>query len=325
MIVSFLNIPVSLFVLKVVFFISFNISGKESMRIVGHPILWTVDFNHAKNTFAVGGDDSLLRLYNSAKLDLISARKLRSKIKCLDWNIDGRLLAIGLDGKPVTIFNLEAKTFIELIGTTGSRALAWNHDGKLLAVGDYDGTLQIWTKAGKLMKTIRKENGTTILSVDWHPKKNIVLAVGDRIRLFNVDGSLLFNIKHRIEETIILSVKWHPRGHFFVVGDYGEKENNFPSILQFWTDEGKLIKTIQGSEAEYRNIRWDKGGKHLATASDKLRIWSSDGDLLNSGTSMSPLWGIDWDKSGSHIVTSSSTGEISLWGLQAHRVLIAAQ
>jgi WD40 repeat protein len=289
-------------------------------QVINQPIIWTVDYNAIKNIFAVGGDDSLLRIYQAVDMKLLSTLKLSAEIKCLDWSNDGRLLAVGLDDKPVVLFNLATQKFIELTGTTGSRTLAWNHDGKLLAVGDYDGTLQIWSKAGKLIKTITKENGTTILSVDWHPKKDIVLAAGDKIRLFKIDGTLLFNVKHRTEETIILSVKWHPDGSFFAVGDYGEKENSIPSILQFWTDDGKLIKTMHGSEAEYRNIRWDKRGKYLATASDQLRIWSVDGLLLHSGASLKPLWGLDWNGNGKRLVTSSSGGEISYWNSAANRI-----
>jgi WD40 repeat protein len=311
----FLYTRVLLFVLPTI------VLPRVSALIINQPIIWTVDYNAVKNIFAVGGDDSSLRIYQAVNMNLLSILKLSAQIKCLDWNRDGRLLAVGLDDKPVVIFNLATKKFIELTGTTGSRALAWNHDGTLLAVGDYDGTLQIWSKAGKLIKTIRKENGTTILSIDWHPKKNSVLAVGDRIRLFNIDGTLLFNVKHRAEETILLSVKWHPSGHFFAVGDYGEKENSIPSILQFWTAEGKLKKTMHGSEAEYRNIRWDKRGKYLATASDQLRIWSVDGLLLHSGASVKPLWGLDWNGSGKRLVTSSSVGEISFWNSRADKMI----
>jgi WD40 repeat protein len=88
---------------------------------------------------------------------------------------------------------------------------------------------------------------------------------------------MLQNIKHRNEETIILAVQWHPGGTFFATGDYGHKEEGIESLLQFWNEDGVLIKSLKGSKAEYRNIRWNKDGTLLATASDGLRLWSEDG------------------------------------------------
>ncbi len=239
--------------------------------------------------------------------------KLPSAIQCLDWNGDGKLLAIALDDNPVQLLNIETGKFNELRETTGSRALAWNYNGELLAIGDYEGALQIRSKEGDLLKSIKKDNNKTYLSVDWHPKKNIILTGSDKIRLFDTTGNVLQSIKHRPEETIILTVKWHPGGIFFATGDYGEKENHIESLLQFWNENGTLIKSLHGSKAEYRNIRWNKSGKLLATASDALRLWSKDGQIIYSGKSEDLLWGIDWNSQNNNIITTSQKGNIKLW------------
>jgi len=177
-------------------------------------ILWSADFSPDGQFLAIGGDNKLLRIYNAKNHKLLNTYKLPAALQCLDWNNDSKLLAIALDDKPLQILNIKTDNFNELIGTTGSRALAWNYTGQLLAIGDYEGTLQIWTKEQKLLKSIKKENSKTYLSVDWHPKKNIILTCGDKIRLFDTTGNFLQSIKHRQEETIILTVKWHPGGLF---------------------------------------------------------------------------------------------------------------
>ena len=188
------------------------------------PVLWTVDWSPDGKFIAIGGDDKRLRIYAATGFKLLNTYILPAAIQCIDWNPKGELLAIALDDSPTQLFNIKTAQFRKLEGLPGSRALAWNYNGELLAVGDYEGILQIRDKKGKLLKIIKKDNSKTYLSVDWHPKKNIILTGSDRIRLFDTSGNILQNIKHRTAETIILTVNWHPDGTFFSTGDYGHEE-----------------------------------------------------------------------------------------------------
>ncbi len=313
-----------LLVISLVLFFNFNAGNGlkvEQPVQINDPkpsILWSADFSPDGQFLAIGGDDKLLRVYNAKNHTLLNTYQLPSAVQCLDWNKDSKLLAIALDDKPVQILNIKTNNLNELVGTTGSRALSWNFTGNLLAIGDYEGTLLIWNNEKKLIKSIKKENTKTYLSVDWHPKKNIILTGGDRIRLFDTTGNLLQSIKHRQEETIILAVRWHPSGLFFATGDYGQKENGIESLLQFWNENGTLLKTLNGSKAEYRNIRWSISGDFIATASDALRIWSIEGQLIYLAKSDDLLWGIDLNFQNKNIITSSEKGKIKLWSYKAN-------
>lgn len=289
-------------------------------QVTQTPVLWTTDSSPDGKFYAVGGNDSLLKVYEANDHKLLHSFKLPASVQFLDWHKDSRLLAIALAEKPVQILDITTATFQHLNATTGSRALDWNHDGELLVVGDYEKTLQIWSTDGRLLKTIKKGDNKSYLSVEWHPTKNIILTGSDKIRIFDTAGTLLRSIKHRKEETPILTVRWHPSGKFFAIGDYGEPENGIESLLQFWDGGGRLIKTMHGSKAEYRNIRWNKTGEVLATASDALRLWSKSGQVLHSGNSEDLLWGVDWNYIDNRIITSSKEGRIKLWTVKAKLV-----
>jgi WD40 repeat protein len=262
----------------------------------------------------------VLRIFNAEENKLLITYTLTGAIQCLDWNKDGKLLAVAIDDQPVQIYNVETKITFNLKEIKGSRALDWNNDGTLLAVADYDGVLHVFDKKGKQLKSIKKENTKTDLSIHWHPKKNVILTGGDRIRLFDLSGKMLLNVRHRKEETIILTVRWHPSGEFFATGDYGHQEEKIESLLQYWTEDGVLIKSLSGSKGEYRNIRWNKEGTLLATASDGLRLWSKEGQVMYRGETRDLLWGIDWDSQNKSIITSSEKGGATLWNAQAKAI-----
>jgi len=53
-----------------------------------------------------------------------------------------------------------------------------------------------------------------------------------------------------------------------------------------------------------RNISWNSAGSLLASASDKLRIWTKDGEFKHESESPDPLWGVAWHPDRDGILTS---------------------
>ena len=283
---------------------------------------WTADWSADDKYIAVGGVDSILRIYHGNDLSLYKSFPMNSWIHVVKWHPDSKMLAIATLDKYVQLLTVETGTVIPLTNKGGSRAIDWNYDGELLAVGELDGLIKIWDKTGKLVKGISKTYptdavGKSFLALDWHPTKNIFVATNFQIGLFDTSGAELRTMEHQNKAAIILCVDWHPSGEFFVLGDYGHnwEGENVPSLLHFWSEDGKYIKSISGSKREYRNITWNRDGSKLATASDVLRVWSKDGMLLKTAKSDSTnyLWGIDWNTKGNRIVTSSRFKTVALW------------
>ena len=223
--------------------------------------------------------------------------------------------------KGVQLFDVATEKFITLGHiTTGGRAIGWNYNGELLGLADGRGILQIMDKEGGLLKSIPKHNIHSYLTIDWHPSKNVIVAASDDVVVFDTSGKQLAFFKHRKEHTSVLSAKWHPSGEFFATGDYGHENEGMPTLLQFWKEDGTLIKEMKGSKAEYRNIRWNKDGTMLATASDALRIWDKEGKLIDSGKSSYTLWGVSWNPKNDFIITTNYGTHIDLWTNKAKLV-----
>lgn len=298
------------------------ISEKYPKAIKKQTILWTTDWSTDDKQIATGGDDSLLRIYYNKNIALVKTFAIKSMIRQVKWHPKKlNIIAVATNDDKSIILNTVTGDTIFLKGITyGARAIGWNYDGELLATADNVGLIKIWNLKGSLLKTIKKEDSNSYFSLDWHPNKNILAVSGDDIRLIDTSGVTLTTIKHRKENTGILAIRWHPSGEFFATGDYGHDNEGIKSIIQFWKADGTLIKTMQGSNAEYRNIQWNKEGSHLASASDALRVWDKNGQLLYTGKSEDLLWGIDWNSKSKQIVTTSIEGHVKLWTERAKLV-----
>lgn len=288
-------------------------------------ILWTADWSSDEKYIAVGGDLDTLKIYFSNELKLYKSYPIKKTITCIKWHPFKNILAVGtqMSGDKVRIIDIDREKVTELTGISpdGARGIDWNYTGELLAVADNDGKISIFNIDGQLVKEVRHENTKSITGIDWHPRNNTFITVGDKIRIFDIEGNLLRKFVHRKEEVLLLCVAWHDSGDFFVTGDYGDEENHYKPLLQFWNVKGELLKSTDLSKGEYRNLKWTSNGSRLVTASDALRIWDKKGDLISMSNSEDYLWGISSNKNGSRVVTSSKKQRIVLWNNKAEVIL----
>lgn len=280
---------------------------------------WSVDWHPNKEKIVVGGsNDTFFKLISSKDYKELKSYRYKGTITKTKWHPIKNKLAVSVqDGKSKSIIiNLEKEEKIELDSITndGARAIGWNYTGNLLAVGDYKGFLTIFDEKGNVLKR-KNTNQKGIIGLDWHPNENLIVAVGEKITFYNYELDSLNNIDDRSEEidVLLLCVAWHPSGKFFVTGDYGDFQHNYPPLLQYWTYEGKRIKTIEESKAEFRNMAWSSNGDLLATASEKIRLWDKNGDLVAEETTRNLLQGIDWSEDDSKLVTTDDKRKIIFW------------
>jgi WD40 repeat protein len=285
-------------------------------------ILWSVDWSADGKFFAVGGawvgvfDAKTQLKQRSPGLDSLKA------IAKVRWHPRGNLLALSGGEEGVTaIYDPKTDQKITLKTKEGTRGIAWNASGDFLATAGNRGELQIWSASGELLHTTRPENAKSLTGVTWHPTGDKIITVSEFIRLYDAKGNLIKQVRYRPEAkgmALLLCVEWHPSGEFFVVGDYGNTEAGDAPVLQFWSADCTLLKTLEVKDgAAFRNMSWNRDGSLLASASDALRIWSKAGELLHVGKSPDLLWGVRWSRDGNWLLTSSHNGRVTLWTAKA--------
>jgi len=287
------------------------------------PTLWTASWSPDGAHVLVGGDDGILRVFDGESFELIRKDSFGSEstIQRMDWHPKENQVALGMMAEEFYVLNFDTGEKTTITGDFGwTRGIGWNHNGKLLAVGDGGGVIRIYNNKGEEVTTITKGDTKSYVGLAWHPKKNQLIGLSQYMRHYNSKGKLLQLTQHRAEDVLMLCAEWHPSGKFFALGDYGDNNVPHPPVLQFWKADGSDVQEFWESKAEIRNLRWSPEGEYLATASDALRIYNKEGELLHTGASPDKLWGIDWSPDGDFIITSGKEGSIIVWNKEAKLV-----
>ena len=279
--------------------------------------MWTAAWSPDNQYIAVGGDQDKLLILDAQSYQVIKSYPIPDvAISRVKWHPNLPLLAVVTqsDSFKAKILDVKTDQWTDLEGLSNSlRGMDWNYSGEYLAISEFDGEISIFDTNGKKISRFLADP-KSVLGLDWHPTENKLVAVGSQIGMYDVSGDTLIQFLPDEKQLVMLCVQWHKSGEFFAVGDYGSAESAENKRVLFWNHEGELMKELEGSLAEYRNIRWNPKGDKLATASDALRLWSADGKLLNETKSSDDyLWGIDWSPDGTKIITSSLQGIISIW------------
>lgn len=285
--------------------------------------LWTANWKPNGEQIAMGGTQDTLRLFSSADNKLLKNYPFEGIITKSKWHPIKNKLAISMQGDKAKslIFFPDSGKSIELdsLDVFGARAIGWNKTGELLAVGDYSGFLTIYNENGEILK--RVDSGQkSLIGLDWHPEKDLLVAVGDVISIYDYENDAHSSINPRKEEVLMLCVAWHPDGELFVTGDYGDFEKDYPPLLQFWSANGEKISEVRKSKSEYRNIKWSSDGKYLATASNFIGLWTKEGKLEKEKIVENLIWGIDWNTENDKIVTTHEKGKIIIWDSNLNQI-----
>ncbi|HEY0679639.1 MAG TPA: hypothetical protein VGD17_15245 [Chitinophagaceae bacterium] len=296
--------------------------GKTNDTQAGIPIGWTAGWSHDDKFVAAGFDNGELIVYETTTWKVVKKWNYNPAIIArVEWNPKFPILAVAAishDEKNsiVQLYDIvKNETIITHSKEFQGRGVTWSPDGELVAFVGREGRIGIFTRAGKDVKTLSFRNPGSLFDIDWHPAKNIILAVEENIFLIDIkNDSLISTIDDGSNNKGILCCQWHPSGNFFVTGDYGhESSGGEPSYVKYWDKNGTLIKMIREADFEYRNLRWSNDGKYLAASSNYLLILNDTGRLIRKTKfDSNNLWGVGWNSKADKIISNDQVGNVRI-------------
>ncbi len=213
-------------------------------------------------------------------------------------------------------------------GTTGSLdAVAFSADGQAIAAAGYDGIIRLW----------RTSNGTSIADLKGHSRYVSELAFSadgqwlasagydNTLRLWKIDLNERFFLWHVIKAKpvhVLTNVHsgWVCSVSFRADGQQVASAGEDGTVKIWQTDQGKLLKTLQGHEGMVKAVAFSPTGRKVASsATDKtIRIWdSAKGTLLQTISISSEANGLVFSRSGQVVVSAQTDCNIRLWQISS--------
>ena len=190
----------------------------------------------------------------------------------------------------------------------GVRSVTFTRDGKTIASASADNTVKLWSRDGKLLKTLQGHSAE-VNSVSFSPDgKTIASASADNtVKLWSRDGKLLKTIKEHDDS--VNSVSFSPNGKTIASASWDK-------TIKLWRSDGTLLKTIKGHDDSVNSVSFSPDGKTIASTSlDRtIKLWRSDGTLLRKieGNSAG-VYGISFSPNGKMIASTSADSTVKLW------------
>jgi WD40 repeat protein len=255
-----------------------HLTDEPPMRVC---IAWSPD----DATLVSGGDDGVLRAWESATLEQRILLEGEQSVRGVTWSPDGgRIAAAGSWGEAtlqeggfVTILDAASGAQLQYMihreGKDDLHAITWSPDGTRLASGGHHhGEMQIWDPlAGRLLQTtIAHANAFSAMA--WSPDgtRLVTASYDTSIRIWDatsLEKQLEINPAHHGK---VLSVAWSTDG--FKIVSSGEE-----GLLKIWnTQSGRLIGCLRGHRGRVSSVLWNNADETLYSggADGTIKHWN---------------------------------------------------
>ena len=236
------------------------LTGEESIELAGHKRQCTGLCYSPDGSFLASGDGDDLQIWDATSGKLIHEFNIRSYIESIAISPDSKLIATGVRGGLIRLWNVESKQEMDsLRGHSGDvKSVIFNPGGSRLVSGSTDGTVRIWDPvSGEQLRTLDGHSGEAN-SVSISPNEDF-LAFGGRN-----DSIVLFDIRKVQQEQTIISSKSGWCDFVTFSGDGNEIYSSFRNTSErenlgwSFTTEAQFMLPTRPDSKNQKNVSSDE-------------------------------------------------------------------
>lgn len=194
----------------------------------------------------------------------------------VSFSPDGRSVAVGSESA-ARIWQLNGRLLTELKGHQGRvKSINFSPDGQRVVTAGSDGTIRLWSVAGKFAgKQLDELEGHTgaVYSARFSPDGDLIATTGSEgtVRLWNTNGDLLRELKGHAGA--VYQVDFSSDGQFIATA-------GSDGTVRLWNRTGTLLAEYQNEAGEIYSLSFSfnaKTQKHIlatAGADGMVRLWA---------------------------------------------------
>jgi WD40 repeat protein len=185
--------------------------------------------------------------------------------------------------------------------------VSFSPDGLMLASASSDGTVKLWNRSGKEIKTLRGHTAEVYSAIFSPDGQTLASASADgTVKLWSRDGVLRSTLKGHAGE--VFKVSFSPDGE--LIATAGKDKT-----VKLWRRDGELLRDLKGHTDQVWGVSFSPDGQTLASASaDKtVKLWRLDGSLLRTLKGHTgKVFDVSFSPDG-EIASAAGDGTVKLW------------
>jgi WD40 repeat protein len=187
-----------------------------------------------------------------------------AEIQGLEYSTDGKFFVTGGKDSTIKLWS-PTGTLIRTIRTGfWVNYLALSHDNQLLLAASRTGTIFLLSLEGRVIHRfpdIPMHEGFVSAVAISNDNHSVAIGTTKGVVLYRLDGTADTRVQTESDNSEIESV---------VYGEHGPVTGSFDGKLRFWSNEGKLLRTVIAHEYAIKTLALSPDGKTLATAGSPI-------------------------------------------------------
>ncbi|WP_204141329.1 caspase family protein [Halomicronema sp. CCY15110] len=192
-------------------------------------------------------------------------------------------------------------------------SISFSPDGQTLASASKDGTVKLWDRNGRELRTLH--HADAVYEVSFSPDGQTLASASkdSTVKLWDRNGHELHTLHHA---STVYEVSFSPDGKTLASAS-GD------GTVKLWDRDGQELRTLQHSNYVYA-VAFSPDGKTIASlSSGDVTLWNADGRKLRTfqASSGSPansanfydVHGVSFSPDGQTIAITSSNSTVELW------------
>ncbi|MDY6803624.1 MAG: hypothetical protein SXA11_07430 [Cyanobacteriota bacterium] len=254
-----------------------NDKYQEFQELLGHDRwIFEVNFSFDNLSLASGGQDTTVKLWNLLDVTSKDLGKHDLPVNSVSFSPRGELASASCYA--IKLWSPRG-TFIKDFALEDEdkcvRSIDFSPDGELLASGGSDPKVKLWSRDGKLLKTL-EGHSDRVLRVVFSPDRRTLASAGldKTIILWHRSGTKLATLRGHTKA--IFDLSFSPDG---IIASAGEDAS-----VRLWKYENSLLKSFREPGEDTENILDAKVNSKgqilvLLASGDVLELWTMDGNL----------------------------------------------